>query len=364
MVDKFGFGCMRLPMKNGEVDYEQFNLMIDTYMDAGFNYFDTAHGYINGKSELALKDCLVARYPRDSFILTDKLTVSYFNSEEAIRPFFMQQLKDTGVEYFDYYLMHAQDRHNYEHFKKHRAYEIAQELKSEGKIKHVGISFHDTSDVLDMILTEHPEIEIVQIQFNYMDINNPSVQSKKAYDICRKHGKPILIMEPIKGGGLVNLPETAKAVFDKLDPNASYASYALRFAASFEGVYKVLSGMSTIEQMNDNISFMKDFKPFTDEEHEAVVKVREILESLDRIDCTACRYCVDGCPMNISIPDLFGCYNDKKVFNDWNSSYYYGVHTKGKGNASDCIECGQCENICPQKLPIIKLLKDVAATFE
>lgn len=198
MENKFGFGCMRLPLIENEVDLDHFKLMVDTYLDAGFNYFDTAHGYLNGKSELAIKEALVARYPRDSYELTNKLTVSYFNDEADIKPFFEQQLKDTGVAYFDYYLMHAQDRHNYEHFKKHHAYEVAQELKAAGKIKHVGISFHDTAEMLDHILSEHPEIEIVQIQFNYMDVNNPSVQSQKAYDVCRKHHKPILIMEPIK----------------------------------------------------------------------------------------------------------------------------------------------------------------------
>ena len=366
MEKKLGFGCMRLPMKNGEVDYDEFNKMIDYFMEQGFNYFDTAHGYIQGKSETAIRDCLAARYPRESYVLTDKLTKPYFNSKEDIKPFFEKQLKWAGVEYFDYYLMHAQDRHVYEHFKKCNAYEVAQELKKEGKIKHVGISFHDTAEVLERILTDHPEIEVVQIQFNYMDFKSAGVQSQKVYEVARKHDKQIIVMEPIRGGGLVNLPDEAKDVFDNLNKgkNLSYASYAIRFAASFDGMFKVLSGMSNFEQMQDNVSYMKNFEPFTDVEFKAVEKVTEILNKLGGIPCTACRYCTDGCPMKIAIPDLFSCYNTKKQFGDWNADYYYGVHTKSNGKASDCIKCGQCERICPQHLKIIDLLENVAETFE
>jgi len=363
MEKKLGFGCMRLPMKDGQVNYEEFNRMIDLYMSEGFNYFDTAHGYLQGKSETALRDCLVARYPRASYVLTNKLTASFFNKEQDIRPLFEEQLDRCGVEYFDYYLMHAQDREHYKKFQKCHAYETAQALKSEGKIKHIGLSFHDTAKVLDMILTEHPEVEIVQIQFNYADYEDASVQSKKVYEVCRKHHKPILIMEPIKGGGLINLPESAKEVLDALH-GGSYASYALRFAASFEGVYKVLSGMSTLWQMEDNIRFMKDFQPLTKEEYDAVFQVSAILKKLGGIPCTACRYCVDGCPKHISIPDLFSCYNAKKQFNDWNSDYYYGVYTKTNGKASECIGCRQCERICPQHLKIVDYLKDVTNVFE
>ena len=364
MDKKLGFGCMRLPMKNGEVDYEEFNKMIDYYMDHGFNYFDTAHGYIGGKSEIAINKCLTSRYKREDYILTDKLTDSYFRKEEDIIPFFNKQLEILGVDYLDYYLMHAQNRDNYKHFMKCRAYEIVKQLKEEGKIKHIGISFHDTADVLEMILLEHPEIEIVQIQFNYADYESVGVQSKKVYEVCRKYNKDILVMEPVKGGGLIKLPEDAKKIFDSLNNNLSYASYAIRFAASFDGMFKVLSGMSNLEQMIDNVSYMEEFIPLNEEEKEACFKVAKILKELGGIECTACRYCVDGCPKKISIPDLFACYNAKKQFNDWNSSMYYEVHTKENGKASDCIKCGMCEATCPQHLNIRELLEEVAKTFE
>lgn len=248
--------------------------------------------------------------------------------------------------------------------KKCRAYEIAQELKQEGKIKHIGISFHDTADVLEMILKEQPEIEVVQIQFNYLDITNPVIESEKVYNMCRKYNKPILIMEPVKGGVLANLPNDAKAILDNLGTGASAASYALRYAASFEGVYKVLSGMSNLEQVKDNISFMKDFKPFTKEEYEAVNKVREILINLGGVQCTACRYCIEKCPKHILIPDLFRCYNAKKQFDATEGKHYYEILTKTNGKASDCIACKQCERICPQHLKITEHLKDVAKIFE
>lgn len=360
----FGFGCMRLPMKDGEVDKEQMCKMVDTFLEQGFNYFDTAHGYLDGKSELALRDCLTSRHNRNEYILTNKLTNFYFKSEEEIRPFFESQLKACGVDYFDFYLMHAQNEEIFKYFKQRHAYEIALQLKEEGKIRHFGISFHDKAEALDQILTEYPQIEVVQIQFNYLDYENPAVQSRKCYEVCRKHNKPVLIMEPVKGGNLVNLPEDAKQVLDDLH-GGSPASYALRFAAGFDGVLMVLSGMSNMEQMEDNISFMKDFQPLTEKEMEAVQKVADIFHQKHAIPCTACRYCTAGCPKQISIPDLFACMNAKKVFNDWNANYYYSnVHTVHNGKASDCIKCGKCEKACPQHLPIRDLLEDVAKEFE
>lgn len=361
----FGFGCMRLPMKNEEVDYDEFNKMIDYYMYQGFNYFDTAHGYLGGKSEIAIRECLAKRYPRESFVLTNKLTKPYFNSQDEIKPFFEQQLEWCGVDYFDYYLMHAQDRNTYKHFQDTNAYAECLKLKKEGKIKHLGISFHDNADMLETILADHPEVEIVQIQFNYADYLSPSVQSKKVYEVCRKFDKPILVMEPVKGGGLVNLPDEAKKMIDELNQDYSYASYAIRFAASFDGIFKVLSGMSNFEQLKDNVDVMKEFVPLNEKEMETVLKIGDILRNLGGIPCTGCRYCEEGCPMRISIPDLFSCYNSKVQFSDWNSSFYYNVHTQeGHGKASECIKCGMCENICPQHLEIRELLTKVAETFE
>ncbi|MBQ9279734.1 MAG: aldo/keto reductase [Clostridia bacterium] len=365
MNQKLGFGCMRLPMNGEKVDYDEFHKMIDYYMEQGFNYFDTAHGYVEGKSETAIRECLVKRYPRESYILTDKLTQPYFQSQEEIRTFFEKQLEWCGVEYFDYYLMHAQDRNTYPHFQKNNAYSECLKLKEEGKIKHLGISFHDTAEMLEEILTEHPEVEIVQIQFNYADYESASVQSKKVYEVCRKFHKPVIVMEPVRGGRLVNLPEYAKELLDGLNQDCSYASYAIRFAASFEGMYSVLSGMSNFEQLKDNVDYMKEFKPLTEKEMETVLKVGELLRSMGGIPCTACRYCIEGCPAKISIPDLFSCYNTKVQFQDWNAGFYYNIHTKdGHGKASDCIKCGKCEKICPQHLKIRDLLTKVAASFE
>ena len=360
----FGFGCMRLPMVNGEVDIEEMNKMVDAFLENGFNYFDTAHGYLQGKSEKALKTSLADRYERSRFILTNKLTNFIFKKEEEIRPFFEQQLKDCVVEYFDYYLMHAQGADNFRFFKNCKAYETAFALKAEGKIKHVGISFHDKADVLEQILTEYPQIEVVQIQFNYVDYDDPAVESRKCYEICRKYGKPVIVMEPVKGGNLVNLPQSAKDIFNKLGEN-SPASYAIRFAAGFEGIDMVLSGMSSYEQMADNISYMKEFQPLNDNEMEAVRKVQEIFKSMNLIPCTACRYCEAGCPKKIAIPDLFAVMNTKQIYHDWNADYYYSnVHTSQGRKASDCMKCGKCEKACPQHLEIRRLLEDVAKEFE
>lgn len=360
----FGFGCMRLPLKDGEIDLAETSRMVDYFLEQGFNYFDTAHGYLQGRSETALKACLTSRHPRDSYILTNKLTGTFFKTEADIRPFFQSQLEACGVDYFDFYLMHAQSAMFYQHFKKCRAYETAFALKAEGKIKHVGISFHDHAEVLEQILTDYPEIEVVQIQFNYVDYDDPAVQSRKCYEVCRRHGKPVLVMEPVKGGNLVNLPEEARKVLDELH-GGSPASYAIRFAAGFPGIMMVLSGMSSMEQMKDNLSYMKDFQPLNETELEAVKKVQSIFRGMNLIPCTACRYCTDGCPRQIAIPDLFAVMNTKQIHHDWNADFYYNnVYTGAGRRASDCIQCGRCEKACPQHLPIRRLLTEIAAEFE
>ncbi len=364
---KLGFGCMRLPMKGSAVDKEEFCRMADAFIEAGFNYFDTAHGYIDGLSETAIGECVSSRYDRSRFLLTDKLTDPYFKKQEDIRPFFMKQLEWCRVGYFDLYLMHAQDRNNYKKFTACRAYETAIELKNEGLIRHFGISFHDKAEVLDQILNEHPEIEIVQIQFNYLDYEDASVEARKVYEVCEKYDKPVIVMEPVKGGSLVKLPSEADKILRNLN-GGSNASYALRFAGSFPNIAVVLSGMSDMAQMNDNISTCRDFMPLTDEEHEAVRRVCDVFKGLNMIPCTSCRYCIEenSCPMNIRIPDIFSAFNAHKMFNDWNASFYYDEIITGgdRAKASECIKCGLCERVCPQHLPIRELLDKAAGTFE
>lgn len=359
----FGFGCMRLPMDGEKVDYAEFTRMVDHFMSEGFNYFDTARVYIGGQSETAIRDCVVRRYPRDSFILTDKLSGALFNSEKEIRPLFEKQLESCGVDYFDFYLLHAQNKSLFEKYKKCRAYETAFALKAEGKVKHVGLSFHDTAEVLDQILNEYPEVEVVQIQLNYIDFEDPAVQSRACYEVCRKHNKPVIVMEPVKGGNLVNLPEDAKKIIGELH-GGSPASYAVRFAAGFDGIFMVLSGMSNMEQMLDNTSHMKDFKPLNKTERDAISCVCDVFHSIKLIPCTACRYCTDGCPKHIPIPDLFSCMNNYTLYHNWNVKYYYNARTERGGKASDCISCGKCEKACPQHLHIRELLRDVAKEFE
>ncbi len=350
----FGFGCMRLPRKGPFLNYKETKKLFDTFIENGFNYFDTAHGYMEFRSEKAVRKCLTSRYPRDSYVLANKLSDGFFHSESGIRPFFEKQLKLCGVEYFDFYLMHAQNASNFEKYKRCRAYETAFQLKKEGKIRHVGLSFHDKAEVLDRILTEYEEIEFVQIQFNYLDYNSPSVEGKKCYDVCRKHNKPIIVMEPVKGGSLVKLPPKAKKILDDLG-GGSTASYAIRFSASFEGVFMVLSGMGSMEMVQDNISFMKDFKPFTQQEFEAVKEVSNILSKQSLIPCTACKYCVDGCPKNIPIPEIFAYENGKKEY----TANTIETNVKLVEYAKKCIACGKCESACPQHIEIRKLLKEL-----
>ena len=345
----FGFGCMRLPMVGDKVDIPQTTKMVDTFLARGFNYFDTAHGYIGGQSETALKQCLTSRHPRESYILTNKLSGNFFETSEQIRPLVQQQLDACGVEYFDFYLMHAMNAAGHQRYLELGCYDIAQELKAQGKIRHMGISFHDTADVLDKILTARPDIEIVQLQYNYVDYSAPLIQSKQCYEVCKKHNKPVIVMEPVKGGSLVNLPQKA---LDLMKDCA--ASYAIRFAADPENMVMVLSGMSTMEQMEDNLRYMENYQHLTEEDKDIIEKVRTIYQGQHRIPCTACRYCVDGCPAGIPIPDLFAAFNEYRQEKR--------TDTEGFEKAAECVECGQCEDICPQKLSIRELLKEVAAT--
>jgi predicted aldo/keto reductase-like oxidoreductase len=359
----FGFGCMRLPMlSNGTVNIEEFSLMVDEYIKAGFNYFDTAHGYLDGESEKAIKKALVDRYERSDYILVNKLSAWLFDSENDIRPLFQSQLEACGVDYFDIYLLHAQNKSNYKKCIENNAYNTIRELIGEGKIRHFGISFHDTAEFLDKILTENPDIELVQLQFNYFDYENENVQGKLCYEVCLKHNKPVVVMEPVRGGSLVNLVDEADAILKGLG-NGSNASYAIRYSASFENVKMVLSGMSNIEQMRDNLSYMINFKPLNEKEFEAVYRVADIIRSKTVVPCTSCAYCVTECPMNIKIPKIFSCLNREAMFNCSTKSSYEQI-TKGGSLASSCIGCGSCETVCPQKIKIRDMLAIAANKYE
>ena len=351
----FGFGCMRLPMIDDKVDYEEFNKMIDTFIGAGFNYFDTAHGYIDGKSETAIRDCLSARYNREDFVLADKLSAWFFEKKEDIAPLFEKQLELCGVDYFDFYLFHCLTRDSYKKHKDCESFAVIEDLKKQGKIKHIAMSFHDTADVLDMVLSEQPCIEAVQLQINYLDYDDPGVQSKLCYDVAVKHGKKVIVMEPVKGGGLVNLPKEAAEILDSLN-GGSYASYALRYAASYSEVFMVLSGMGNMDMMNDNIASMSNFVPFSKEEYAATDKVREIIRKTNQIPCTACNYCADVCPQNIPISKIFTIYNELLGAKATGGKVKEKL-SKLEIKPADCIKCGKCETVCPQSINIRERLE-------
>ena len=361
--NRFGFGCMRLPVKADKtVDDARFCEMIDLFMERGFNYFDTAPIYHDGDSEAALGRCLSARYPREAFVLTDKLSTSCFNTEEEILPLFEKQLARCGVEYFDFYFMHAQDRRLFEKYKSCHAYEIGLDLKKQGKIKHLGMSFHDKAEVLDEILTAYPQVELVQLQFNYLDFEDPVVEARLCLEVCEKHGKPVAVMGPVKGGRLAELPAEARALFDAVG-GGSNTEMAIRFAGSFPAVAIILSGMGSLEMVRENTDFMMDFKPLSAAEREAVDKVANILRDKNLIPCTGCRYCLP-CAVDISIPDILACLNASKVSTAWNARHAYGLYTEKGGKASACLGCGACESVCPQHLSISALMAEAAATFE
>ena len=366
-MPKLGFGMMRLPEQDGKIDLEQVCRMADAYLDAGLTYFDTAYVYHGGNSEKIVKEALAKRHPRERYTVATKLP-AWCMKEEADRDrIFNEQLECCGLDYFDYYLMHSvEDGGNGETYDRLNCWEWAMEKKAKGQIRHFGFSFHGSPEYLEKLLDAHPEVEFVQIQLNYADWENPVVQSGRLYEILHRRNIPIIVMEPVKGGTLAKLTPQLEARFKAIRPDASVASWALRFVASLPGVMTVLSGMSSPEQMADNLKTFTRFEPLSDAEKAVVEEVRRSIMSAEQIGCTACRYCTDGCPMNIAIPDVFRAVNTMKLYGDEfrPKAFYGGLIGQGHGRASDCVACGQCEGVCPQHLPIIELLKDASARLD
>lgn len=363
---KLGFGLMRLPKKGmGKIDIEQTKKMVDLFMEAGLNYFDTAYVYDGGDSERAAKEALVDRYPRESFTLATKLCAWMgANSEKTAKQQFYTSLERTGAGYFDYYLLHALQAGNYKKYDEYHIWDFVKEQKEKGLIKHWGFSFHAGPDILDEILTQHPDAEFVQLQLNYADWENPDVTARANYEVARKHGKSIIVMEPIKGGALANPPKAVQDIFRKANPESSFASWAIRYVASLEGIITVLSGMSNVAQMEDNLSYMKQFKALDAEEQDAIRKAQEVINGIKSIPCTGCHYCTAGCPKQIPIPEIFAARNKQLVWGQLEQGRTeYAKAVADVGTASDCIACGQCERACPQQIPVIDRLKDCATAF-
>lgn len=361
-MKKLGFGCMRLPLKNkkigGSVDLERTKEMVDSYMSEGFTYFDTAYMYHDGRSERSVREALVKRYPRESFLLADKMPVGMLVLKGDTSRIFRHQLKRCGVEYFDYYLLHALNAKYLERAEKLGVFDYLLSKKAEGKIKKLGFSFHDSAEVLDRILTRHPEMEFVQLQINYLDWEDEGVQSRLCYEVARKHGKDIIVMEPVKGGKLANVPEKVETIFKEVHPDWSVASWAVRFAAGLDGVISVLSGMSNIEQLKDNMSYMKEFEPMGERELNLLKTAAGIINNKESVPCTSCRYCTAGCPADIPIPEYFTAYN-KKLAGDSDYKEYFAGSTDKKGRADQCIKCRKCEMSCPQHIKIVDKLAEI-----
>lgn len=363
-VPKLGFGLMRLPRKGLKTDIEQVKTMVDKFMDAGFTYFDTAFVYPG--SEKAIKKALVDRYPRESYTLATKINAFLLApTENAAKKQFTTSLKRTGAGYFDYYLLHAFMENNYKKYDKFHLWDFVKEQKEKGLVKHFGFSFHAGPELLDQILTAHPEVDFVQLQINYADWENPSVTARANYEVARRHGKSIVVMEPVKGGTLADPPKAVKELFDAARPEMSYASWAIRFAASLDGIITVLSGMSNIEQMEDNLSYMRGFEPLNEKEQKIIQEAQRILGHSAAIPCTACHYCVEGCPKQIAIPDIFSAMNGKLANGQTEAAAQaYRLATAEGGKASDCVACRACERACPQHLPITDYLQKGAEMFE